>query len=68
MASLDTVTPEPLPADHWMYAHPCVRLSGHWSYSSSHLSERNVAHFIANARRYAHGEPLIDVVDPSEGY
>ncbi len=68
MASLDTVTPEPLPAGHWLYTHPSVRLSGHWSYSSSLLSERNVAHFIANARRYARGEPLIDVVDQAEGY
>jgi len=68
MASLDTVTPEPLPAGHWLYSHPAVRLSGHWSYSSSHLSERNVAHFIANARRYLRGEPLIDVVDRAEGY
>ena len=62
------MTPEPLPAGHWLYTHPSVRLSGHWSYSSSLLSERNVAHFIANARRYAQGEPLIDVVDQAEGY
>jgi len=68
MASLDTVTPEPLPSGHWLYDHPSVRLSGHWSYSSSHLSERNVAHFIANARRYARGEPLVDVVDQAAGY
>ena len=25
MATLDTVDPEPLPAGHWMYAHPKVR-------------------------------------------
>ena len=32
MASLDAVEPEPLPAGHWMYTHPRVRLSPHVSW------------------------------------
>jgi phosphoglycerate dehydrogenase-like enzyme len=34
LASLDTVTPEPLPEGHWLYAHPQVHLSPHISWSS----------------------------------
>jgi phosphoglycerate dehydrogenase-like enzyme len=32
MATLDTVDPEPLPAGHWLYSHPQVRLSAHISW------------------------------------
>ncbi len=37
MASLDTVDPEPLPAGHWMYAHPKVRLTAHVSWYTPEL-------------------------------
>ncbi len=39
MATLDTVDPEPLPAGHWLYEHPKVRLSAHISWAS-HLGHR----------------------------
>lgn len=68
LASLDTVTPEPLPAGHWMYTHPRVRLSAHVSWSSSRMVDRNVELFVANLRRFAAGEPLDGVADPAEGY
>ena len=37
LASLDAVDPEPLPAGHWLFTHPRVRLSAHdsWSWPGS---------------------------------
>jgi phosphoglycerate dehydrogenase-like enzyme len=67
-ASLDTVEPEPLPAGHWLYEHPKVRLSAHVSWASPHAFDRIQAAFLDNLRRYLAGEPLQGVVDPDEGY
>jgi phosphoglycerate dehydrogenase-like enzyme len=67
-ASLDTVDPEPLPAGHWMYSHPKVRLSAHVSWSGPHAFERIQGAFLENLRRFAAGEELLGVVDPDEGY
>ena len=68
MATLDTVDPEPLPAGHWMYAHPKVRLSAHVSWYTPLLLQRALEQFVDNLGRYVNGEPLHDVVDPAEGY
>lgn len=68
MASLDVVEPEPLPAGHWMYEHPKVRVSPHISWMSPHGLERIMDGFLANLRRWEAGEPLHDVVDPEERY
>jgi phosphoglycerate dehydrogenase-like enzyme len=68
MASLDTVDPEPLPADHWMYGHPKVRLSAHVSWSTPRGFERMVTLFADNLERFLAGQPLHDVVDADEGY
>jgi phosphoglycerate dehydrogenase-like enzyme len=68
MASLDTVDPEPLPADHWMYSHPKVRLSAHVSWASPKATDRIFESFASNLRRYAAGEPLEGVIDLDEGY
>jgi phosphoglycerate dehydrogenase-like enzyme len=67
-ATLDTVTPEPLPAGHWLYAHPSVRLSAHVSWASPAGFDPALDLFIENLRRRAAGEPLLHVVDPDEGY
>lgn len=67
-ASLDVCTPEPLPAGHWMYAHPAVRLSPHISWSSPHSMGRLMDDFHRNLDRYVAGEPLAGVVDPERGY
>ena len=67
-ASLDTVDPEPLPAGHWLYSHPRVRLSAHISWSSPARSERIMELFLENLGRYLAGEPLEGVVDPAERY
>jgi phosphoglycerate dehydrogenase-like enzyme len=67
-ATLDTVEPEPLPADHWLYSHPKVRLSAHVSWASPAGMAPTLEIFVDNLRRYAAGEPVLHVVDPDEGY
>ncbi len=67
-ASLDTVDPEPLPGEHWMYTHPQVKLSAHVSWASPRAFDRMLAAFGDNLRRYVAGEPLEGIIDPEEGY
>jgi len=68
MASLDAVEPEPLPAGHWLYAHPNVRLSPHVSWGSPDAFPEILRAFADNLRRFVAGEPLESVVDPAQGY
>jgi phosphoglycerate dehydrogenase-like enzyme len=68
MATLDTVDPEPLPAGHWLYSHPKVRLSAHVSWASPAGMDRTLEIFVDNLRRYAAGEQVLHVVDADEGY
>ncbi len=68
MATLDTVDPEPLPAGHWMYGHPKVRMTAHVSWYTPQLQSAAVDILIENIGRYTRGEPLLHVVDPAEGY
>jgi phosphoglycerate dehydrogenase-like enzyme len=68
MASLDTVTPEPLPQGHWLYTHPQVRLSPHVSWSMPGSYGGLIDPFVRNLRHWQAGEPLEDRVDPEEGY
>jgi phosphoglycerate dehydrogenase-like enzyme len=67
-ASLDTVTPEPLPEGHPLYSHPKVKLSAHISWSDPTSLDRTIDMFAANVRRYRAGEPLDGIVDTSAGY
>jgi phosphoglycerate dehydrogenase-like enzyme len=67
-ASLDAVEPEPLPAGHWMYDHPRVRLSPHLSWRMPGAADVLIEAFIENLRRWRAGEPLAGVVDPQAGY
>jgi phosphoglycerate dehydrogenase-like enzyme len=68
MATLDTVDPEPLPAGHWMYAHPKVRLSAHVSWGTTEHFTGAIAVLVENLHRYVDGRPLRDLVDLAEGY
>jgi len=68
MATLDTVTPEPLPKKHWMFSHPRVRVTAHVSWSSPHAWNRMLECFADNLARFAAGAPLAGVVDADEGY
>jgi len=68
MASLDVAEPEPVPAGHWLYAHPKVRLSPHVSWSSPRLLDGMTEYFVANLERFRAGESLKGVIDVDEGY
>jgi phosphoglycerate dehydrogenase-like enzyme len=67
-ASLDAVSPEPLPAGHWLYAHPKVRVSPHisWNWPGSRAAVARL--FADNLRRFLDGQPLQNVIDPAQGY
>jgi len=67
-ASLDTVDPEPLPAGHWLYEHPSVRLSAHVSWTSPRAFDRMIEVFAENLARFAADEPLDGVIDLDAGY
>lgn len=68
LASLDCVEPEPLPAGHWLYAHPKVRLSPHVSWVAPYAHAGLMDRFVENLGRYLAGEPLAYRVDPKERY
>jgi len=68
LASLDVCEPEPLPAGHWLYDHPRVRLSPHVSWSGPAALARLHDSFTANLRRWLDDEPLAGVVDVEAGY
>ena len=68
MATLDTVDPEPLPGDHWMYNHPKVRLSAHVSWATTEHFTGTIAILVENLHRFVDGRPLRDLVDLAEGY
>ncbi len=63
LASLDVMEPEPLPAGHWLYTHPRVRLSPHTSWSMPGALDLLLDPFIGNLRRFLAGEPLEHRVD-----
>jgi phosphoglycerate dehydrogenase-like enzyme len=67
-ASLDTTDPEPLPAGHWLYTHPKVRLSPHTSWNFPGAFSAMYEVFAENLGRYLDGRPLLSVVDPADGY
>ena len=68
LASLDTVTPEPLPEGHWLYSHPKVRLSAHVSWNMPDSYAGLIDPFVTNLQRFRDGEELIYQVNVEEGY
>ncbi len=67
-ADIDATDPEPLPAGHWMFDHPNVRVSPHlsWNWSGAFAAMYEV--FVRNLRHWLDDEPLDSVVEPSAGY
>lgn len=67
-ATVDVTDPEPLPAGHWLYTHPKVRISPHISGSSPHSEATVTGFFIDNLARYRAGLALAGLVDPGARY
>lgn len=68
LASLDVVEPEPLPAGHWLYTHPKVRLSPHISWSGVDALDLLLDPFLENLGHFLADEPLEHHVDIELGY
>lgn len=62
-AGLDVTDPEPLPAGHPLWTRENVILTPHASGHSPHSYTRLFDLFCENVRRFAAGEPLLNVVD-----
>jgi phosphoglycerate dehydrogenase-like enzyme len=62
-AALDVFEIEPLPADHPLWKFPNVILTPHVAGQSPRVPPRHLQVVLANVRRFAHGEPLLNVVD-----
>ena len=67
-AALDVLPEEPLPTDHPLWVAPNMSISPHISGSSPRTNARELEYFFDNLRRYAAGEPLVNVVDLEAGY
>ena len=67
-AALDTVFEEPLPADDPLWDLDNVIVTPHIAGNSPELDERTYAMFADNLRRYAGGQPLLNVVDKNLWY
>ena len=59
---------EPLQPGSPFYDLPNVIVTPHTSWSSARVLDRSVELFADNLRRFARGEPLLNVVDPAAGY
>jgi phosphoglycerate dehydrogenase-like enzyme len=67
-AVLDTFRDEPLSPASPFYDQANVIVTPHTAWSSGRVLDRSVELFCDNLRRFAAGEPLLNVVDPSAGY
>ncbi|MCE9592741.1 MAG: D-2-hydroxyacid dehydrogenase [Planctomycetes bacterium] len=67
-ACLDVTDPEPLPADHELWQLDNVLITPHVAAQAALTQERADALFAENLRRFAKGEPLLNVVDWTAGY
>ena len=67
-AGLDVTDPEPLPADHPLWASPRVIITPHVAALSQETIVRIQRLVAENLRRYVAGDPLLSVVDIKRGY
>jgi phosphoglycerate dehydrogenase-like enzyme len=62
-AALDVYEIEPLPAEHPLWDFPNVILTPHTAGYSPVIAARHLAVLVENVRRFACGDPLLNVVD-----
>lgn len=67
-ACLDVTDPEPLPSEHPLWDAPNLVLTPHVSGRAETTTERRTILLRENLRRFAAGEPLVNVVDKQAGY
>jgi len=67
-AGLDVTDPEPLPKNHPLWKFPNVLITPHIAGRSDGENARYEALYIENLKRFAAGEPLLNVVDKEKGY
>jgi phosphoglycerate dehydrogenase-like enzyme len=67
-AALEVFETEPLPADDPLWQLDNVLISPHTAALSTKENARIVDLFVTNLRRYCDGEPLLNVVDPTDFY
>ncbi len=67
-AGLDVTDPEPLPKGHPLWKFENVIITPHIAGRSDGEHERYIALYKENLRRFAAGEPLLNVVDKQKGY
>lgn len=67
-AALDVFEKEPLPPDHRLWRKPNVIITPHVAGYSPRIAERHLAVLLDNARRFAAGEPLRNVVDKAKWF
>jgi phosphoglycerate dehydrogenase-like enzyme len=67
-AGLDVTDPEPLPDDHPLWSTPNCIITPHVANTPEMALPLLAARITENVRRWANGEPLIGLVDPSLGY
>lgn len=67
-AGLDVFEIEPLPSDHPLWEAPNVLLTPHTAGYGPYLDDRRLEIITENARRFAAGEPLRNVVDKANWF
>ena len=67
-AGLDVTDPEPLPADSPLWQMPRVVITPHSSAAGIDSLRRMATIAVENLRRYANGEPLLNIVNINAGY
>lgn len=67
-ACLDVTDPEPLPADHPLWAREDVVITPHVAGVAQLTGSRRWELFLENAGRFARGQDLLNLVDKKSGY
>lgn len=67
-AALDVSEIEPLPANHPLWQMPNVLITPHVAAANPRISERHTAVLVENVKRFAHNQPLMNVVNKREWY